>query len=84
MSPTLMILPPIDSTEPIEADVLSLAKMCCWCDFYEGLGHRYKDCYTDCQCAGLALFNQVRRLENENENLKLRLEKMLNSTDEKG
>ena len=65
MSPVLMMLPPIDSTKPINADKLTLLKMCSWCDFYGGLGHDYKECYVDGECVNLALFNQVRRLENE-------------------
>lgn len=65
MSPILMMLPPIDSTKPIKANAQALIRMCSWCDFYSGLGHNYKECYYDGSCAGLELFNQVRRLEKE-------------------
>lgn len=65
MSPVLMMLPPVDSTKPIKADAQALIRMCSWCDFYGGLGHDYKECYIEASCAGLELFNQVRRLENE-------------------
>lgn len=68
MSPVLMMLPPIDSTKPIKADELTLIKMCSWCEFYNGLGHDYKECVIDGECIGLRLFNQVRRLENEIKN----------------
>lgn len=68
MSPVLMMMPSIDSTKPIEANKVTLLKMCSWCDYYAGLGHDYRDCYVDGECINLALFNQVRRLEKEIEN----------------
>ena len=84
MSPVLMMLPPIDSTKTVEANELSLIKMCSWCEFYSGLGHKYKDCYVDGECIGLALFNQVRRLEKENKALRIQLEEIECLSNKKG